>query len=71
MLRASAAEIKRSKASSDVRLKLESSLAFLARRFLVCGVCDTTKPELEEASLREESVMVLSLLDSSELDSVS
>ena len=74
MLSASAADMNKSSASSEVRLKPaeDKGFGFLAREDLVGGCAGGgRKAELEEPSSREESVMVLSLLDSSEFDSVS
>ena len=73
LFRASAAEINRSSASSDVRLKPpeERGFGFFPRATFVNGVGCTKAAELDEPSSWEESVMVLSLVESSELESVS
>lgn len=72
LFKASAAEMNRSRASSEVRLKpvVDNGFGFFPR--VALGCCDAgTKAEFEDPSSGEESVMVLSLLDSSELDSES
>ena len=98
LFRASAAEMKRSRASSEVRLKPpleDSNLGFLPREIFdadddeedgaaadnnvavvavtddASAVAGSTQAEFEGPSSGEESVMVVSLVVSSELDSVS
>lgn len=77
LLRASAADMNRSRASSDEHLKpgpepplLERGLVFLPpRNGLIC--VEEERGTVEEESSGQESVIVLSLPDSSDLDSVS
>lgn len=73
LFKASAADINKSRASSEVRRNpdVDNGFGFLPRGGLGGWAGGGAKAELDEASSGEESVMVLSLLESSELESES